>query len=384
MVDPTSILAVDNAYRGRRVLLTGASGFKGLWLGLWLQRLGADVLGYSLQPTPEMAIGWPDPQSRVKCIYGDICDLPQVQKTIANFQPEIIFHLAAQPLVRLSYDRPVETFAANVMGVAHVLEAARHTPSVQAAVVVTTDKCYVNREWHWGYREEDPLGGHDPYSASKACSEIVTNSYRQSFATQRPDLQIASARAGNVIGGGDWALDRLVPDIVRTVQSNQPVLVRQPHAIRPWQHVVEPLSGYLLLGAALLSQKPGAAAAWNFGPTDAIPLTVREVAQRVVANWGSGEVIEAATSNGPHEARYLKLDSSKAIAELGWQTLLTNDERIRWTVDWYKACNQHPRRAWEQTIRQLEEAEVRIADNERLRANWYGSSTPHIFAPKAA
>jgi CDP-glucose 4,6-dehydratase len=363
-------MVVQEAYRGTNVLLTGLSGFKGLWLGLWLKRLGANVLGFALPPTADMAAGWPNPQRHLDCVYDDVCGLDRVAKTVADFHPEVIFHLAAQPLVRLSYDQPVNTFAANVMGVVHVLEAARLAPSVKAVVVVTTDKCYQNREWHWGYREDDPLGGHDPYSASKACAELVTQSYRQSYAAQRPDLHIASARAGNVIGGGDWAADRLVPDIVRTIQAGQPVTIRQPQAIRPWQHVVEPLSGYLLLGAALLAQQQACAQAWNFGPVDVAPLTVGEVATQAVSAWGEGELNLATQAKGPHEARYLKLDSSKAIAELGWRPLLSNEERIGWTVDWYKACRHAPERAWEFTHRQLDDIEARVAQADRMRQRW--------------
>lgn len=377
-------MTVTAAYLDRQVLVTGLTGFKGRWLGEWLHRLGAKVHGFALPPTPEMDTAWPDAGDRYPCTHADICSLPDVRRCIDTQQPEIIFHLAAQPLVRLSYQQPIETFAANVMGVANVLEAARSCPSVKAVVVITTDKCYVNREWHWGYREDDPLGGHDPYSASKACAEIVTQCYRQSFANQRPDLLIASARAGNVIGGGDWAVDRLVPDIVRTLKAGQPVLVRQPHAIRPWQHVLEPLSGYLLLGAALLSQQVKAAAPWNFGPTEPIPLSVREVAQQIVRTWGEGEIAYAATTTGPHEAKYLKLDSSKAIAELGWRPLLSNDERIRWTVEWYKACYDDPRRAWEFTMRQIHAVEERIRTVEQLAAKWTKHTRPKNMSNRAA
>lgn len=369
-------MTVTAAYDGRRVLVTGLTGFKGRWLGEWLHRLRAKVHGFALPPTTEMDTAWPDAGGRYPCTHADIRSLPEVQRCIDTQQPEIVFHLAAQPLVRLSYQQPIETFAANVMGVANVLEAARSCPSVKAVVVITTDKCYLNREWHWGYREDDPLGGHDPYSASKACAEIVTQCYRQSFASQRPNLLIASARAGNVIGGGDWALDRLVPDIIKTIGNGQPVHLRQPEAIRPWQHVLEPLSGYLMLGAQLLSGAALAASAWNFGPSDAVPLSVGEVASLVVERWGQGQIIAEQAYCGPHEAKFLKLDSSKAISELAWRPLLTNEQRIGWTVDWYKACHRSPALAWEQTHTQIEMFEAEIARRTNMAARWFGQQQP--------
>jgi CDP-glucose 4,6-dehydratase len=349
-------MSVTDAYRGRRVLVTGLTGFKGLWLSTWLERLGAVVTGLALPPEPAVLRGWPGLAEHFPCTHADVRDFAAVRRAFDAVRPEVVFHLAAQPLVRRSYREPVETFATNVLGTVHVLEAARRTATVRAVVNVTSDKCYENREWLWGYREDEAFGGHDPYSASKGCAEVVTAAYRRSYS-----LPLASARAGNVIGGGDWAADRLVPDLVRAILAGEPVLLRRPGSIRPWQHVAEPLSGYLLLGERLLNSGLDYASGWNFGPSDLRPLTVREVADLLVKHWGRGRIVEAAEPDGPHEAHYLKLDSSKAAAELGWQALLSGEERLAWTVEWYKAWQDDPAAVWGMTAGQIERYERRMA-----------------------
>jgi CDP-glucose 4,6-dehydratase len=357
------------SYQGKRVLVTGLAGFKGHWLATWLERLGASVFGLTLPPTPAMRAGWPGGAGRFDCLHGDIRDLNTVQKAFARFRPEVVFHLAAQPLVRASYRDPAGTFATNVLGTVHVLEAARQSPSVAAVVVVTSDKCYANREWHWGYREDEPLGGHDPYSASKGCAELVTASFRQSFSRGgRPHL--ASARAGNVIGGGDWSEDRLVPDVVRGVLEGRPILLRRPDSVRPWQHVLEALSGYLLLGASLLREGSAWASAWNFGPLDAEPMTAGELARAVTEYWGQGRLVLEPAPAGPHEARGLKLDSSKAVAELGWRPLLSARERVEWTVDWYRDWQAEPPSVWSRTAGQIDAYARRIAASPGFGPRW--------------
>ena len=365
-------------------MLTGLTGFKGTWLAAWLDKLGADVRGLSLEPTAEMGQGWPGLKARFHNDVIDVRDANAVAWAFADFQPEIVFHLAAQPLVRLSYNEPIETFATNVLGTVHVLEAARHTPSVRAVVNVTSDKCYENREWHWGYREDEPVGGHDPYSASKGCSELVTAAYQRSYG-QAAKLPIASARAGNVIGGGDWAAERLVPDLVRSIIDGQPLIIRRPEAIRPWQHVLEPLSGYLTLAAALIERGHDAATAWNFGPHDSETMNVRELAQQLKQSWGRGEVIEQTTPTGPHEAHYLKLDSSKATGVLGWKPLLTNTERVAWTVAWYKAWQESPTSVWDVTFDQIDAYEQKVAQCLNLNPHWSRESmvSSHPLSPAA-
>lgn len=359
-------------YRDRKILITGLTGFKGIWLGLWLKQLGARVEGLGLPPAPQMRHGWPDLETRMPCRHGEICDLPYVKNVFREVQPEIVFHMAAQPLVRKSYADPVGTYATNVMGTAHVLEAARGTGSVQATVVITTDKCYENREWDWGYREADPVGGYDPYSSSKACAELLVASYRRAFSDQAACRQAATARAGNVIGGGDWAEDRLVPDMVRSVCAEEAIHLRRPTALRPWQHVLEPLSGYLLLARALAEDRPGSASAWNFGPIDPQPMTVRDFAHQFVQLWGRGTVTEADEETGPHEARFLKLDSSKAVSRLGWQPLLAPQERLQWTVDWYKRRQEQPDTIWDFTRFQIELMEERIRQCAGFDRAWHG------------
>lgn len=323
-------------WRGKRVLLTGHTGFKGGWLSLWLQSMGADLYGLSLAPptTPnlfsEARVG-----AGLKSLIGDIRDYETVRAAFAGFNPEIIIHMAAQPLVRLSYKDPVATYATNVMGTVHVLEAARHSGSVKAIVNVTTDKCYENKEWVWGYREDEPMGGYDPYSNSKGCSELVSSAYRRSF-FQDSGIALATARAGNVIGGGDWAADRLVPDILRAFECNEPVVIRNPHATRPWQHVLEPLSGYLTLAQRLYTDGKTFAEGWNFGPSDVDARPVQWIVEHMVSQWGGAAKWQMDGGQHPHEAHYLKLDISKARTKLGWARRWTLEESLLNIIDWHK------------------------------------------------
>ncbi len=313
------MVVTPNFWRGKRVFLTGHTGFKGSWLSLWLQSLGAEVLGLALEPPTnpnlftEARVG-----DGMSSSIGDIRDYETVRRVMATFKPEIVIHMAAQPLVRLSYSEPVATYATNVMGTVHVLEAARNTDSVRAIVNVTTDKCYENKEWVWGYREDEPMGGYDPYSSSKGCSELVTSAYRRSF-LQKKGIALASARAGNVIGGGDWAQDRLIPDILSAFEKSHPVIIRNPHSTRPWQHVLEPLSGYLALAAHLFGESgQDYAEGWNFGPHEEDARPVQWIVEHLVNSWGKGATWQLDGGEHPHEANYLKLDISKAKGCLGW------------------------------------------------------------------
>lgn len=337
----------SNFWHHKRVLITGHTGFKGSWLSLWLQQLGATVVGYSLAPptTPSL-FEVAQISADMTSIQGDIRDLEKFTAVIQEHQPEIVFHLAAQPLVRYSYQNPVETYSTNVMGTVNVLEAIRTSKSVRAAVMITTDKCYENKEWVWGYREQDSLGGHDPYSNSKACSELVTAAYRSSYfnagsdGTKTNPTSVASARAGNVIGGGDWALDRLIPDMIRAFSEGQPVLIRNPNAIRPWQHVLEPLSGYLTLAEHLWSGGDGYAEGWNFGPDDQDARPVSWIVETLTKLWGEDATWQLDSQAHPHEATYLKLDCSKAKGTLGWFPKLNLYTALEWTVELYKAYFQ--------------------------------------------
>jgi CDP-glucose 4,6-dehydratase len=321
----------------RRVLITGHTGFKGGWLAIWLERLGAAVSGIGLAPQTnpslyELAlIG-----RRIDSIFADIREERGIEQFFAERQPEVVFHLAAQPLVRRSYREPVATFATNIMGTAHLLEAVRRTTSVRAVVVVTSDKCYADRGSSMAYREDDRLGGDDPYSASKACAELITASYQKSFC-HGVEAAIATARAGNVIGGGDWSEDRLVPDMIRALGSHEMVSLRNPHAIRPWQHVIEPLCGYLILAERLFLEGRRWASSWNFGPFPKDALEVYQVADRIVRYWGSGEWEARPQASAPHETVDLRLDSMKAREILGWRPRLSLDDAFRLTVDWYRS-----------------------------------------------
>ncbi|NMM13787.1 MAG: CDP-glucose 4,6-dehydratase [Rhodoferax sp.] len=323
-------------WHGKRVLLTGHTGFKGSWLSLWLQSMGAQVVGYALAPPTNPSLFDVAKVSQgMTSIIGDIRDLVKLQAVFAEHKPEIVIHMAAQPLVRYSYQNPVETYSTNVMGTVHLLEAVRNSPGVKAVVNVTTDKCYENKEWAWGYRENEPMGGHDPYSNSKGCAELVTSAYRSSF-FQEKSIAMASARAGNVIGGGDWAADRLIPDILRAFEQNQPVIIRNPHATRPWQHVLEPLSGYLALAERLYTDGQTFAEGWNFGPTDDDAQPVQWIVEHMVSSWGNGASWQQDGGVHPHEANYLKLDISKAKARLGWQPRWTLQAALQASVDWHQ------------------------------------------------
>ncbi|MGQ0708795.1 MAG: CDP-glucose 4,6-dehydratase [Rhodoferax sp.] len=328
---------IDPAFwRDKRVLLTGHTGFKGSWLSLWLQSMGADLHGLALQPptTPalfnEAQVG-----TGMQSTMGDIRDFAVVLAAMQACKPDIVIHMAAQPLVRYSYQAPVETYATNVMGTVHVLEAARQVGTARAIVNVTTDKCYENKEWIWGYREDEPMGGHDPYSNSKGCSELVTSAYRRSFFHQN-GIALASARAGNVIGGGDWAADRLVPDILRAFEKSQPVVIRNPHATRPWQHVLEPLSGYLMLAESLYTHGQAFAEGWNFGPLDEDARPVRWIVEHMVRSWGDNAHWQLDEGTHPHEAHYLKLDISKAKSRLGWHPRWGLATALAKITDWHR------------------------------------------------
>jgi len=326
-------------WRGRRVFITGHTGFKGSWLCLWLQRLGADVTGYALAPATRPALFEVASVARgMRSVIGDIRDAEALREAVASATPEVVIHMAAQALVRESYASPVETYSVNVVGTAQVLDAVRACASVLAVVSVTTDKCYENREWLWGYRETDRLGGHDPYSSSKAGAELVTAAYRSSFFgnPERP-VALASARAGNVIGGGDWSRDRLIPDILSAMEAGQAVRIRYPDAIRPWQHVLEPVSGYLALVERLCGVDGRSyAEAWNFGPTDADARPVRWIVEDMLERWGDGSWVME-TQPQPHEATYLKLDCSKAYARLAWRPRWTLGDALGAIVDWQRA-----------------------------------------------
>ena len=329
-------------WKNKRILMTGHTGFKGSWLSLWLQNMGANVVGYALSPpsSPSLFEVAEVAQGMVS-LNGDIRDLDKLQKAMVQHQPEIVIHMAAQSLVRYSYQNPVETYAINVIGTVNVLEAIRKTPSVKAVVVITSDKCYENKEWVWGYRENEAMGGYDPYSNSKGCAELVTAAYRQSFFNKSGQVvAVASARAGNVIGGGDWAADRLIPDMVRAVSAHRPVLIRNPNAIRPWQHVLEPLSGYMLLAQKLYKDGADYAEGWNFGPSEDDAMPVQWIAERFTELWGEDAKWALDKSEHPHEAHYLKLDCSKARHRLNWQPRWTLAHALGNITAWHKAYQQ--------------------------------------------
>lgn len=332
-------------WQGKRVFLTGHTGFKGGWLSLWLQQLGADVTGYALEaPTTPSLFEVASVARGMVSVIGDVRDGEALKRAMAQARPEIVIHMAAQPLVRYSYVNPVETYATNVMGVVNLLEAVRATPGVRSVVNVTSDKCYENREWPWGYRENEAMGGYDPYSNSKGCAELVTAGYRSSFFNAEKyaehGIALGSGRAGNVIGGGDWAMDRLIPDMLRAIGAGQPVMIRNPHSIRPWQHVLEPLSGYLTLAEKLYTEGPVHAEGWNFGPHDTDAKPVEWIIERMTQEWGAGASWSLDGQNHPHEATYLKLDCSKARGQLGWHPRWDIGQTIAKIVEWHKACDQ--------------------------------------------
>ena len=329
-------------WQGKRVFLTGHTGFKGSWLSLWLKSLGAQLTGYALKPPTNPGLfEVASVVNGMTSILGEIRDLKLFRESMQKSQPEIVIHMAAQPLVRQSYEAPVETYSTNVMGTVNLFEAVRAAPSVRVVVSVTTDKCYENREWVWGYRENDPLGGYDPYSSSKACAEIVSAAYRSSFFNPKDyakhGVAVATARAGNVIGGGDWTRDRLVPDILTAFEKGIPAQIRNSHSTRPWQHVLEPLSGYLMLAENLVKEGPKYAQAWNFGPSDKDAKPVGWVATELAKRWGNSAAWNADKGEHPHEAHYLKLDISKARAELDWKPKLQIYDALDLVIDWAKA-----------------------------------------------
>lgn len=329
-------------WRGKRVLITGHTGFKGSWLSLWLQSLGADVVGYAMAPPsdPNMFTLASVADDMVS-ILGDVRDAERLRQVVAGSRPEIVFHMAAQPLVRESYKDPVATYATNVMGTVHLLESVRLAGSARAVVCITSDKCYENREWVWGYRENEAMGGYDPYSSSKGCAELVTATYRNSFFNPSKYVEhgtaLATARAGNVIGGGDWGKDRLLPDILGSLVKGEPVILRNPQAIRPWQHVLEPLSGYLTLAERLYEDGPSYNEGWNFGPFDSEMKSVSWVVDQLVSLWGSAISWKQDEAFQPHEDMYLMLDSAKARHRLNWRPVLDITTGLQWTVEWMKS-----------------------------------------------
>lgn len=358
----------NNIYQNKRVLITGHSGFKGSWLALWLSQMGAKITGYSLSPPTE-----PNHFNLldvdINSIIGDIRDAEKVIQVFKEQQPEIVFHLAAQPIVRLSYKDPIETFSSNVMGTVNIFEASRASGTVRAIVNVTSDKCYENRELPWGYREIDPVGGYDPYSASKGCAEIITGCWRNSFFNLKDygnthHTLLASGRAGNVIGGGDWAIDRLIPDMIRAVNRNEKVKIRNPQATRPWQHVLEPLSGYLLLGQKLLEGRKEFAEAWNFGPSEDGNITVSGIADQVKKAWPKTDFEIAAPSVRPHEAEMLRLDCSKARSKMDWIPVWDGKTAVDMTALWYRTFYESGE------VKSLENLHRYIADASFKNLSW--------------
>ncbi len=335
----------NNIYRDKTVLVTGHTGFKGSWLCIWLHELGAKVIGYSLNPYTDKdnfvlsKIG-----DKIIDIRGDIRDKKRLEEVFAKYNPELVFHLAAQPLVRLSYENPVDTYETNVMGTINILEAIRKISATKVGIMITTDKCYENKEQLWGYRESDSLGGYDPYSSSKGATEIAINSWRLSYMNpkdyEKHGKSIASVRAGNVIGGGDWAKDRIIPDCIRALEADKHIEIRSPRSVRPWEHVLEPLSGYLLLGEKMYYNPKDYAQAWNFGPEASSIISVWDIAKLVVEHYGKGKLKDISNPNELHEAKLLSLDISKARLKLGWQPTLSINETISLTTKWYKEYNE--------------------------------------------
>ena len=353
----------DRAFwRGRRVFLTGHTGFKGSWLSIWLHALGADVTGYALDPPTQPSLfELAHVGDTVHSIRGDIRDFQRLKSAMAEQRPRVVIHMAAQSVVRSGYDDPVETYSSNVLGTVHIFEAIRQLNLPCSVVNVTTDKCYENREWIWGYREDEPMGGRDPYSNSKGCAELVTHAYRESYfppsSFEKHGVALASARAGNVIGGGDWTSDQLIPDLMRAFAEGRSCLIRNPSAIRPWQFVLEPLRGYLLLAERLAERPAQFAGGWNFGPTESDAKPVSWIADKLVQLWGGRASWTHDTGLHPHEAHYLKLDASKARAYLDWHPLVPLHEALDWIVEWYRAfqAGGDLRRAVETQIERYQE-----------------------------
>ena len=344
-------------WKGKRVFLTGHTGFKGSWLSLWLQSMGAQVVGYALAPptNPSLFVVT-NAAEGMTSLVGDIRDFSSLSSAFLKYQPEIVIHMAAQPLVRYSYVNPIETYSTNLMGTVHLLEASRLAGSVRAIVNVTSDKCYENHEWLWGYRENEPMGGHDPYSSSKGCAELITSAYRSSYFNPidyaNHGIALATARAGNVIGGGDWAEDRLIPDIMNALAHGNPVNIRNPRAIRPWQHVLEPLSGYLLLAERLYKEGTSYAEGWNFGPSDEDAKPVLWITERLIDMWGEGASWVLDEKSHPHEAHHLKLNCSKAKARLDWYPRWHLEDALSAIVDWHRAY-QHGKNMHDLTLHQI-------------------------------
>ncbi len=355
------ISQLSDFYNNKKILITGHTGFKGTWLSIWLNLLGAKICGFSLPPTDDnIFFNLSKIDKSILSLYGDIRELNSFQKVITDFKPDIIIHLAAQAIVRKSYEKPLETYATNIMGTANLLEIVRSEKNIKAVINVTSDKCYENQNWLWGYRECDAIGGHDPYSSSKGCSEIITSAYvRSFFNAEISDTAIASARAGNLIGGGDFASDRLIPDMVRAFNKNKPVHIRNTNATRPWQYALEPLFGYLLLAMKLTKLGSKFNGGWNFGPQDDDIRNVSYLVDKFINIWGDNAEWIIDSQAHHHEATQLKLDCSKAQSLLGWQTKLNIDQAITWTVDWYKVFRDEPHKV-------LEFSEKQICDYEKL------------------
>ena len=348
----------NNIYKNKTVLVTGHTGFKGSWLSIWLKELGANVVGYSLDPyTEKDNFVLSNLQNKIVDIRGDIRDKKHLEEVFEKYKPDFVFHLAAQPLVRLSYEQPLETYEVNVIGTINVMECIRKTPETKIGIMITTDKCYDNKEQVWGYRENDALGGYDPYSSSKGAAEIAINSWRNSYFNSKDynnhKKSIASVRAGNVIGGGDWALDRIIPDCIRALENNENIGVRNPKAIRPWEHVLEPLSGYLLLGQKMFEEENKYSEAWNFGPELNSIVPVWEIGELIIKNYGRGELEDKSNKDEVHEAKLLALDISKARFKLGWKPTWNIEKAIEKTVEWYREYNS--KNVYELCVKQIEE-----------------------------
>lgn len=349
-------------WEGKRVLITGHTGFKGSWLSIWLQSKGAHLIGYSLPPpTNPSLFDVAHVADKMTSVKGDVRDLEHLRTVISKHKPEIIIHMAAQSLVRYSYNHPVDTYSTNVMGTLNVLEAGRHADNLRVVLIITSDKCYENMEWVWGYRENERMGGRDPYSSSKGCAELITSAYRRSYYSKKDNpshgVAVATARAGNVIGGGDWAQDRLIPDIMKSIMEDRPSIIRYPNAVRPWQHVLEPLRGYLGLAEKLWQDGRTYAGAWNFGPNDGDSRPVSWVADHLTKLWGDGARWESDSNHHPHEATYLRLDCSKAKSLLGWLPTLDLGTTLQWVVEWYQAYHQR------KNMRQITEREILRYEN---------------------
>lgn len=359
----------NSFWEGKRVLVTGHTGFKGSWLCLWLQKMNAQVVGYAAAPPTEPSLfEIANVADGMTSISGDVRDLEHLQAVFDEHRPQIVIHMAAQPLVRRSYENPIETYSTNIMGTANMLESVRHAESVRVVVSITSDKCYRNNEWLWGYRETEPMGGHDPYSSSKGAAELIIAAFRDSYFTangspSQREVALASTRAGNVIGGGDWAKDRLIPDIVKAMMNHEPIIIRNPHAIRPWQHVLEPLNGYLSVAERLWADGGSEfAQAWNFGPSGDESRNVGWIVKYLTKSWGEGARWELDTAHNPHEDTYLKLDCSKAKSLLGWAPKLSLATTLDWITEWYRSYQRQEdmRALSEEQIARFENIEVAI------------------------